>query len=588
MSRRWSFPISLIGRRLNQRFTICYTPEMRPSSRSPRYIFVSGGVLSGLGKGIAAASIALLVKQRGFRVTPVKCENYLNVDAGLINPIEHGDPFLCEDGTEADMDLGTYERFLDQNMGLTNFVTMGQIYKQVIDNERAYRYKGEDVDPVPYVTEEIIRRIRLAQEKGDADIVVVELGGTAGEYQNALYYEAARQMELSDIEGKEHKILHIHVSYLPIPKHLGEPKTKPTQLSVRMLMSMGIQPDFLVARCEKELDERRRYLLATTCNVRRENIVSNPDVPSIYEVPLVFARQQFDAKILRALDLPSRRGNLASWKELVSQIHGAKRHRVRIAIVGKYFHTGHEFMLADSYAALFEAIKHAAWQESVDVDLRWVSAEKVETEEEDEHLRGADGVIVPIGWGKRGAEGKIKAITYARTRKIPFLGLCYGMQLACVEFARHVLGHKDADTTENSPSTTYPVIHDIPERPELMKIKSAGVAMRLGGWEFTVKADTLLDDIYSAHRAYLDPRTRRASVRHRHRYEFNNEMKGEFERRGMVFSAVSVKGNFIDWIELPRSTHPFFVGTQGHPEYSSRPLSPHPVFIEFVRACKKV
>lgn len=558
------------------------------SSGGTRYIFVSGGVLSGLGKGIAAASIASLLKQRGYRVTPVKCENYLNVDAGLINPIEHGDPFLCEDGTEADMDLGTYERFLDQNMGLTNFVTMGQIYKQVIDNERAYRYKGEDVDPVPFVTQEIIRRITDAGKTGHADIVVVELGGTAGEYQNALYYEAARQMELSDIEGREHKILHIHVSYLPIPKHLGEPKTKPTQLSVRMLMSMGIQPDFLVARCEKELDERRRYLLATTCNVRRENIVSNPDVTSIYEVPLIFARQQFDTRILHALDLPPRRSDMTGWKELVSRIHGAKKHRCQIAIVGKYFHTGSEFMLGDSYAALFEAIKHAAWRESVDVRLQWVSAEKVEANGPDEFLSGVDGVIVPIGWGKRGAEGKIKAITYARTRKIPFLGLCYGMQLACVEFARNVLGYKDADTTENNPSTSYPVIHDIPERPDLMKIKSKGVSMRLGGWEFTVNPETLLDHIYSTHQAYLDPQARRASVRHRHRYEFNNGMREEFEREGLTLSAVSVKGNFVDWIELPRSTHPFFVGTQGHPEYSSRPLSPHPVFIEFVKACKKI
>lgn len=561
--------------------------DKRIGKRATRYIFISGGVLSGLGKGIAVASIALLLKQRGYRVTPVKCENYLNVDAGLINPIEHGDPFLCEDGTEADMDLGTYERFLDQNMGLTNFVTMGQIYKQVIDNERAYRYKGEDVDPVPYVTEEVIRRIHLAQEKGDADIVIVELGGTVGEYQNALYYEAARLMELSDIEGHENKVLHIHVSYLPIPKHLGEPKTKPTQLSVRMLMGMGIQPDFLVARCEKELDERRRYLLASTCNVRRENIVSSPDVTSIYEVPLVFARQQFDTKILRALDLSQRKPDIAKWKELVLRIRGTKRHHARIAIVGKYFHTGREFMLGDSYAALFEAIKHAAWHEFVDVELRWVSAEKVEADGPDGFLSGVDGIIVPIGWGKRGAEGKIKAITYARTKNIPFLGLCYGMQLACVEFARHVLGHKDADTTENSPSTSYPVIHDIPERPELMRIKSSGVAMRLGGWEFIVKPETLLDHIYSTHRAYLDPRARRASVRHRHRYEFNNGMREEFEREGLTLSAVSVKGNFVDWIELPRSVHPFFVGTQGHPEYSSRPLSPHPVFIEFMKACTK-
>lgn len=546
-------------------------------------------MLSGLGKGIAAASIAMLLKQRGYRVTPVKCENYLNVDAGLINPIEHGDPFLCEDGTEADMDLGTYERFLNQNMSVENFVTMGQIYKQVIDNERAFRYEGEDVDPVPFVTQEIIRRITEAGKRGRADIVVVELGGTAGEYQNVLYYESARQMELRDIEDETqgNKVLHVHVSYLPIPKHLGEPKTKPTQLSVRTLMSMGIQPDFLIARCEKEIDERRKYLLATTCNVRRDHIISSPDVSSIYEVPLVLHRQLLDTLVLQSLGLPSRRVDLSSWKTLVSRIHAKKSHSVEIAIVGKYFHSGHQFMIGDSYAALFEAIHHAAWSEGVDAKLRWVSAEKIETQGAEKLLNGVDGIIVPIGWGKRGAEGKIKAITVARTAKIPYLGLCYGMQLACVEFARNVIGWRDADTTENNPSTTHPVIHDIPEHPQLLTIKSKGVAMRLGGWEFLVKPDTLLDYIYSSHHAYLDRPSRRASIRHRHRYEFNNDVRAEFERHGMVFSAMSVKGTFVDWIELPKSKHPFFVGTQGHPEYSSRPESPHPVFVEFIKACVK-
>src|SRR3990167_2118694 len=308
-----------------------------------KYIFVSGGVLSGLGKGIASASIGLLLKSRGFRVTPVKCENYLNVDSGLINPIEHGDPFLCEDGTEADMDLGTYERFLDQNMGSENFVTMGQIYKQVIDNERAYKYRGEDVDPVPFVTAEIIRRIKLAAEKDRAEIVIVELGGTTGEYQNVLYYEAARQMELMDIKsGDGQKVIHIHVSYLPIPKHLGEPKTKPTQLSVRTLMSMGIRPDFLIARCEKEIDERRRYLLAQTCNVRDENIISSPDVKSIYEVPMVFSKQDLDKKILKELGFNPSKQNLGQWKNLVSSIK-VKKTRLRERISFWLTRTGLSF-----------------------------------------------------------------------------------------------------------------------------------------------------------------------------------------------------------------------------------------------------
>ena len=551
-----------------------------------KYIFVSGGVLSGLGKGIASASIGLLLKSRGFRVTPVKCENYLNVDSGLINPIEHGDPFLCEDGTEADMDLGTYERFLDQNMGSENFVTMGQIYKQVIDNERAYKYRGEDVDPVPFVTAEIIRRIKLAAEKDRAEIVIVELGGTTGEYQNVLYYEAARQMELMDIKsGDGQKVIHIHVSYLPIPKHLGEPKTKPTQLSVRTLMSMGIRPDFLIARCEKEIDERRRYLLAQTCNVRDENIISSPDVKSIYEVPMVFSKQDLDKKILKELGFNPSKQNLGQWKNLVSSIKVKKTKMATVAVVGKYFHTGKEFMLADSYAALFEALKHAAWNRKIELTIKWVSAEKVEVEGADKFLVDADGIIVPIGWGVRGAEGKIKAIRFARENKVPYLGLCYGMQLACVEFARNVLGLSKANTTENDPATADPIIADIPERPELMRIKSKGVGMRLGGWEFQVKTGTLIDKIYKSYNIYKDRKNRIGSVRHRHRYEFNNKYREIFEKNKMVMAAISTKGNFVDWIELPQSVHPFFIGTQGHPEYSSRPLKPHPVFVEFLNAC---
>lgn len=559
---------------------------MHPTKKQPRYIFISGGVLSGLGKGVASASIGLLLKSHGYRVTPVKCENYLNIDSGLINPIEHGDPFLCEDGTESDMDLGTYERFLDQNMGKRNFVTMGQIYQQVITNERAYHYKGEDVEAVPHVVDEIIRKIRQAREEESADIVLVELGGTTGEYQNALYYEAARQMKLVDLDQEAHHVIHIHVSYLPIPFHLGEPKTKPTQLSIRTLMGMGIQPDFLVARCETAIDERRKYLLGITCNIREKNIISNPDVSSIYELPLIFAKQQFDVKILESLHLPKKKIDLFGWEKLVQTIHAKKSKSVDVAIVGKYFHTGKEYMLGDAYAALFEALKHAAWHNGVELKLRWVSAEKIEADGAQKHLLGADGIIVPIGWGKRGAEGKIQAITCAREQKIPYLGLCYGMQLACVEFARNVLHFKDANTTENAPDTSHPVIHDIPERAELMTIKSKGVSMRLGGWDFKVKEKTLLDHIYKTYNLYKDYKNRIESVRHRHRYEFNNDYISRFEKAGMVFSAMSVKGNFVDWIELPKNVHPFFLGTQGHPEYSSRPLKPHPVFIEFLKACE--
>jgi len=393
-------------------------------------------------------------------------------------------------------------------------------------------------------------------------------------------------MELLDIKsGDGQKVIHIHVSYLPIPKHLGEPKTKPTQLSVRTLMSMGIQPDFLVARCEKEIDDRRRYLLAQTCNVRDENIISSPDVESVYQVPMVFSKQNFDRKILSELGLAAGKQDLGRWQKLVSSIKAKKLKQVTVAVVGKYFHTGREFMLADSYAALFEALKHAAWNQAVDLKLNWVSAEKVEIEGAEKLLRGVDGIVVPIGWGKRGAEGKISAINFARVNKIPFLGLCYGMQLACVEFARNVVGLKEANTTENQPETSAPIIHDIPEKAELMTIKSRGVAMRLGGWDFKVKEKTLLDNIYKKYNFYKDNKNRVGSVRHRHRFEFNNDYISLLESKGLVISAISVKGNFVDWIELSKTTHPFFIGTQGHPEYSSRPLKPHPVFLEFLKAC---
>lgn len=542
--------------------------------------------MSGLGKGVASASIGLLLKSHGYKVTPVKCENYLNIDSGLINPIEHGDPFLCEDGTESDMDLGTYERFLGQEMGRGNFVTMGQIYQRVIDNERSYYYRGEDVEAIPHVVEEIIRRITEAGEKEKADIVLVELGGTAGEYQNSLYYEAARQMDLYDINRVHgQRVIHVHVSYIPIPRHIGEPKTKPTQLSIKILMGMGIQPDFLVTRCEQPLDQRRKYLLGLTCNVREENIIDNPDVKTIYELPLVFERQNFDRKILNALGLKVRKADLSSWRKQIKNMKSSKNKSLEIALVGKYFHTGEKYMLGDSYAALIEALKHAAWRLGLDLKIKWVSAEKVGKNKPDKLLRGAGGIIVPIGWGKRGAEGKITAARYARENKIPYLGLCYGMQLAAVEFARNVIGLKGANTTENDPKTKYPVVHDIPEKMELMTIKSRGVAMRLGGWNFKVEPGTLLDEIYKNHKIYLDNRRRIGSVRHRHRYEFNNEYLKLFSKSGMVFSAMSLKGNFVDWIELPRSAHPFYLATQGHPEYSSWPLKPHPVFIEFLKAC---
>ncbi len=549
--------------------------------KKPAYIFVSGGVLSGLGKGVTAASIALLLQSRGYRVTPVKCENYLNIDAGLINPIEHGDPYLCEDGTEADMDMGTYEKFLNKNVLKHNFITMGQIYQEVIRKERNFEYKGEDVEAIPHVTDEIISRLSEASKKDDADIVVVELGGTAGEYQNILYYEASRVLKIV----KKAPVVHVHVSYLPTPRHLGEPKTKPTQLSVKFLQSMGIQPDFIVCRGEKAIDKRRRERLAMFCNVEAENVINNPDEETAYEVPLTFEEQGFAQKILSMLDMDERTVELSQWKDLLAKVGRSKKKTIEIAIVGKYFATG-DYELRDSYAALIDSLDHAGWQRGVTVKTRWINSQRIENGEEvGKLLQGVAGVIVPIGWGPRGVEGMISAIRFSREGKIPYLGLCYGMQLAVVEYARHVLGLSDANTVECDPDTKHPVIHLIPSQKEKMERRAYGGTMRLGRWECRVAKGTIADESYMKYNAYDDAIKKIVGERHRHRYEFNGAYAKRLEDAGLVIAGQSVVENLVEIIELPKSAHPFFLGTQYHPEYRSRPLTPHPLFTAFIAAC---
>ena len=539
----------------------------------PKFIFVSGGVISGIGKGVTTASIALLLKRQGYKVCIVKCENYLNIDSGTINPIEHGDPFLTQDGLEADMDLGTYERFLDEEMGFRNFITLGQVYKSVIDRERAFGYEGKTLEPVEVISREIISRIKKSQEETDADIVVIELGGTAGEYQNIMYYESSRIMQYRFKD----QVIHVHVAYAPIPNHLGEPKSKPIQLSVKTLNGMGIQPNFIVVRSEQLFDEKRREKLSMYCNLDAEDIIANPDLETIYELPLIFNEQGFSEKILDKLNLKSKKLDLTDWKKLIEKIKSPKSKSTTVAIVGKYFATG-DYALLDSYASLLESIKHAGWNLDTQVNLKFINSEKQEKEIE-ELLKDVDGIIVPIGWGARGAEGKIKAIKYARENKVPYLGLCYGMQLACVEFARDVLKLKDANTTENDADTKYPIIHLIPEEEKYVRIKSKGVAMRLGGYDCLVKKGTLTSTIYGG--------AEKVSERHRHRFEFNNEFREQFEKAGFVFSGTSPDNFFVEMIELPQNVHPFFVATQAHPEYKSTPLKPHPMFVEFIKATQK-
>lgn len=537
-----------------------------------KYIFISGGVLSSLGKGITTSSLALLLQSKGYAVTVVKCENYLNIDSGLINPLEHGDAFLCEDGTETDMDLGNYERFLGKNLGTHNFVTMGQIYKAVIDRERDNAYGGEDIEAIPHVTDEIISRIKQAALTDKAEICLVELGGTAGEYQNVLYYEASRIMKLRERDT----VVHVHVSYLPTPQHIGEPKTKPTQLSVKQLNAMSIQPDFLVARTEGDLDERRRDRLALFCNLHGEDVIVNRDLQSIYQVPLEFHKQEFDSKVLRKLGLPDKISELSKWESFVAKALAKKSHKVTLAIVGKYFKTG-DYNLKDSYHALFEALDHASIHLGIELEIRSINSALIE-KNGTKQLEGVQGIIVPIGWGARGTDGKIMAIQYAREHKIPYLGLCYGLQLAAVEYALNVVGLKGASSTEIDPDTKHPIVHDIPFDPKYQRIKGNGVSMRLGAYDCELKKGTLAHSIYQ---------TTHISERHRHRYEFNNDYRTALTDQGFVISGTSPDDFFVEMIELKREDHPFFLATQAHPEYKSRPLSPHPVFSAFLEATTK-
>lgn len=548
-----------------------------------KYIFISGGVLSGLGKGVCASSLGILLQKRGFKVGVIKCETYLNVDSGTINPIEHGDPFLCEDGLEADMDLGTYERFLDIEVGRKNFLTMGMVYQTIIQKERSMGYEGKTVDAIPHIPEEIIKNIKNAGEGND--ICIVELGGTVGEYQNIFNIEAARIMKLNHPAD----VIHVHLSYVPVPKHLGEPKTKPTQLSIRLLNSAGIQPEFLVVRSEVEIDRKRRDKLAINCNVNRDNIINNPDLDNIYELPGVFRDQEFHKKVMSILNLKpkKKRTDLRDWQLLVKRVKSKFDKEITVAIAGKYFATG-DYELPDSYISLIHAIKHACWYNKIDLNLKFINTEEIEN-------RGIgmlsqlkpDGIIVPIGWGKRGVEGKISAIELARTNKIPYLGLCYGMQLAAVEYARNVCGLKDAHTEEVDPSTQNPIIHSIPFNSKYQTIKGEGVSMRLGAFDCVIKKGSLAEMIYNNHNGWKDKRRLIVSERHRHRFEFNNDYRSRLENQGFIVSGASPDDFFVEMIELDQKEHPFFFATQAHPEYKSRPLNPHPIFLEFTKAALK-
>ncbi len=534
-----------------------------------KFIFVTGGVISGLGKGITTASIALLLKSRDFRVIPTKCDMYLNIDAGTMNPLEHGEIFVLDDGMECDQDLGHYERFLNDDLTRENYITAGQIYQTVLSKERALEYEGKCLDAYLHIPEEIVDRFEKLGKK--SEIVVIEYGGTVGEYQNIMFFEAVRRMKIK-YKGN---VLLIHVGYLPTPGFLGEMKTKPIQQSIWTLHSLGIQPDIIVCRSEKSIDDRRKKKIAFAGSLESEDIFANPDVESIYEVPLILEKQKITERILRKLKIKPKKKDLKDWRRMMESIKRAKR-SVKIGIVGKYYTSGN-FALGDSYVSVIEAVKHGAWVNKVKPEILWFDSEKIEKEGVPEKLKKVDGIIIPQGWGSRGIEGKIMAVKYARENKIPFLGLCFGMQMAVIEFARNVLGLKSANSTEVNPKTSYPVIHIMPEQEKYLASHQYGGTIRLGVWPCQVVAKTLLSQAYS--------RVGTIYERHRHRYEFNNQYRQKFEKAGMKFSGLSPDRKLVEAIEI--SNHPFFLGTQFHPEYKSRPLQPHPLFVEFIRACEK-
>ncbi|MDD3285425.1 MAG: CTP synthase [Patescibacteria group bacterium] len=547
--------------------------KSKKEALKPKFIFVVGGVMSGVGKGVSTASIGQILQARGYQVSAIKMDPYINVDAGTMNPIEHGEVFVTEDGDETDQDLGNYERFLNKNIYRENYMTTGRIYQTVINRERNLEYKGKCVQVVPHIPMEIRRRIDAAVAKSNAEVMIIEIGGTVGEYENLLFLEAARVMKLYNPKD----VLFVMVSYLPVPNKIGEMKTKPTQHAVRSLNSAGIQPDFLIARSEQPIDSARKEKLAIHCNVAITDVIAAPDADSIYDIPLNFEKENLGSRILEKLNLPvrNREPKNEAWKKFVSASKSGKQ-SVEIGIVGKYFATG-DFNLTDSYISVIESVKHAAAANHCKVHLHWLSAEDVEKNGVSV-LKGMDGLIIPQGWGGRGAEGKIAAIKYCREKKIPYFGLCYGMQMAVIEFARNVAGLKEANSAEVNPKTPDPVIHIMPGQEKLIAEKGYGGTIRLGGWPCRLQAGTRLSSAYAKY-----TKDKIVSERHRHRYEFNNDYRTRFEKLGLIVAGTSPDGQIVEAIEL--KNHPFFVGVQFHPEYISRPLSPHPLFVAFVGAC---
>ncbi len=528
--------------------------------------------MSGVGKGIAASSIGRILRSRGLKVTALKIDPYINVDAGTMNPTEHGEVFVLESGLETDQDMGNYERFLDVTLPAVNYMTTGSVYLDVIKKERNLEYKGKNVEVVPDIPLEVIRRIELATEEADADVTITEIGGTVGEYQNILFLEAVRMMK-----GKRPQdVAVVLVSYLPVPGSLGEMKTKPTQYAARSLNSAGVFADFIIARSHVAIDEKRKEKISRFCNVLPEHVIAAPDVKSIYDVPLNFEKDHLGDKLCATLGLSCKKSDLKLWSAFVRRSRSVTK-EVHIAIVGKYFDTG-DFTLGDSYISVIEALKFSAYAVGVKPVIEFVNAKKFEKDPSAlQGLKKYDGIVVPGGFGETGIEGKLKVIEYARTHKVSYFGLCYGMQLAVVEYARNVLKLKGANTVEINKKTPYPMIDIMPDQKEKIAKGDYGGTMRLGSYTCKLKDKTIARKAYGKTEIV---------ERHRHRYEVNPEYVSALTDAGMVFSGVSPDGTLMEIAELPLKIHPFFLGTQFHPEFLARPLSPHPLFTAFIKAAR--
>lgn len=530
--------------------------------------------MSGIGKGITTSSIGKILQGRGLKVTAIKIDPYVNVDAGTMNPTEHGEVAVLNDGYETDQDMLNYERFLNVTLPNINYMTTGRVYRSVIERERNLGYKGKCVQVVPHVPLEIIGRIEKAAKLAEADVTVIEIGGTVGEYENILFLEAARILKNKCPQN----VMYVMLSYLPIPDKIGEMKTKPTQHAVRNLNATGINPDILVARSDVSLDKKRKEKIALFCNIKSENVISAPDVNSIYDVPLNFEKDKISDSIIEKLELEKqvKKSDLTSWKNFVKKTHNGGK-ELNIAIIGKYFDSG-DFMLSDAYISVIEAIKFSCYKINCKPKIHWLNSKDFEQEKiKLTSLKKYDGIIIPGGFGSSGVDGKLKVIKYARENKVPFLGLCYGMQLAVIEYARNVLGMKEAHTVEIDPKTKYPVIDIMPEQKELMKKNNYGGTMRLGAYPAILRKGTIARKAYGKEKI---------SERHRHRFEVNPDFIKKLTSKDLIFSGTSPNQRLMEIVELSKKTHPFFMGTQFHPEFKARPLDPHPIFTEFLKTCK--